>query len=42
MGGNKIRWINIIVPGFDNLDERRGDYKGTIEDICKLMKLLLD
>jgi pimeloyl-ACP methyl ester carboxylesterase len=42
MGENKIRWLNIIVPGFDNEDERRGNYSGSIEDICILMKMLLD
>lgn len=37
----KIRWINFVVPGFDGLDERRGNYSGSIEDLSKLIMLIL-
>lgn len=30
---NKYRWINLVVPGFDGKDERRGNYQGTGEDL---------
>lgn len=37
----KIRWINLIVPGFDGQDERRGNYKGDVEDLSKMIVLIL-
>ncbi len=40
--GQFSRWINFFVPGFDGQPEIRGDYKGGIEDICKMIVLLLD
>lgn len=36
------RWINFIVPGFDGLDERRGNYTGSVQDISRLITLVLD
>jgi len=39
----KVRWINFIIPGFDGLDERRGNYSGSAEDLSKLIvKILSD
>ena len=38
---NSSRWINIILPGFDKLDERRGDYKGDSTDIMRLILKLM-
>lgn len=37
----KVRWINFIIPGFDGLDERRGNYSGSAEDLSKLIVLVL-
>ena len=34
--------INFILPGFDGLDERRGNYSGSAEDLGKLIVLILD
>lgn len=39
---NEYRWINFIVPGYDGIDERRGNYQGTYKDIVKMIKKLLD
>ena len=36
------RWINFIVPGFDGEDERRGTYNGSVQDISKLITLVLN
>ena len=36
------RWINFIVPGFDGLDERRGNYSGSVQDISKLITMVLN
>lgn len=36
------RWINLVLPGFDNIDERRGSYTGTIQQIMKLIVDTLD
>lgn len=38
----KVRWINFVVPGFDGLDERRGNYSGSAEDLSKLIVKVLD
>lgn len=37
----KFRWINFIIPGFDGLDERRGNYSGSAEDLSKLIMKIL-
>lgn len=37
-----VRWINFILPGFDGLDERRGNYSGSAEDLGKLIVLILE
>jgi pimeloyl-ACP methyl ester carboxylesterase len=37
-----MRWLNIIVPGFDKIDERRGDYSGSLNDISKLISMLIE
>jgi len=37
----KIRWINMIFPGFDGLDERRGNYSGSADDVSKLVTMVL-
>lgn len=42
IGRNYIRWINFFIPGFDGEDERRGDYKGTLEDLCLMLIKLLN
>ena len=42
MDTNFVRWINIIVPGFDGLDERRGNYTGSLADIAKISDMLLE
>jgi pimeloyl-ACP methyl ester carboxylesterase len=39
--GGEVRWINFVIPGFDDLDERRGDYSGSVQDFCKLIILIL-
>jgi U1 small nuclear ribonucleoprotein C len=38
----KLRWINFVVPGFDGLDERRGNYTGSAEDLSKLIVAVLE
>jgi U1 small nuclear ribonucleoprotein C len=38
----KLRWINFVVPGFDGLDERRGNYSGSAEDLTKLIVAVLE
>ena len=35
------RWINVVIPGFDNEDERRGNYSGSVEDFSQLLILLI-
>lgn len=37
-----VRLINFILPGFDGLDERRGNYSGSAEDLGKLIVLILE
>jgi hypothetical protein len=37
----KVRWLNFLTPGFDGIDERRGDYSGSVQDLCKLIVLVL-
>lgn len=37
-----VRWINFVVPGFDGLDERRGNYTGSAEDLGKLIVMVLE
>lgn len=37
-----VRWINFVIPGFDGLDERRGNYLGTAEDLSRLIILVLE
>ena len=39
---NFARWINVVVPGFDDIDERRGDYSGSIYDISRLLDRLME
>ena len=39
---NRYRWVNIVLPGFDGKDERRGDYKGTMEDVLKLILKVME
>ena len=36
------RWINLIVPGFDGKDERRGNYSGSKEDIVTMILRILN
>lgn len=36
-----MRWINLVVPGFDGLDERRGNYSGSSQDFAKLICMIL-
>jgi U1 small nuclear ribonucleoprotein C len=38
----KLRWINFVVPGFDGLDERRGNYSGSADDLSRLIMAVLN
>lgn len=38
---NEHRWVNIVLPGFDGIDERRGNYRGTLDDIMELILRLM-
>jgi pimeloyl-ACP methyl ester carboxylesterase len=39
--GSECRWINLILPGFDGKDERRGDYNGSAEHISQLILMIM-
>lgn len=42
-GDRTIRWVNFTLPGFDNLDERRGsNYTGGVASTCELINDLLE
>jgi pimeloyl-ACP methyl ester carboxylesterase len=34
--GGKIRWVNMMIPGIDGEDERRGSYDGTLAGFSDL------
>ena len=40
--GKLCRFIHLLMPGFDNSDERRGSYYGTLDDGIKLISDLLN
>lgn len=33
----KCRWVNVMVPGFDQEDERRGTYTGSAPDFAEML-----
>ena len=34
--------MNFSYPGFDGEDERRGSYEGTVDDVVKLVEMVLN
>lgn len=38
----QCRWINLTVPGFDGMDERRGTYSGSMRDLSILIVRLME
>lgn len=41
-GERTCRWINFSLPGFDGVDERRGNYSGSVNDVSDLLEELLN
>ena len=39
---SSCRWINLVVPGFDGDDERRGNYSGSMKDFSELIVRLMN
>lgn len=38
---SSCRWVNLVVPGFDGEDERRGNYTGSMKDFSELIVRLM-
>lgn len=37
----EIRWINFVIPGYDGINEKRGTYNGSMDNICTLVYKIL-